>query len=29
VASHPLAPYLLEAGFTRGALGFQAHRRVE
>jgi ATP-dependent Lhr-like helicase len=25
VAEHPLAPYLLEAGFVRGAMGFQAH----
>jgi ATP-dependent Lhr-like helicase len=29
VASHPLAPFLLETGFTRGALGFQAHRKFE
>jgi ATP-dependent Lhr-like helicase len=27
VAAHPLAPYLLEAGFTGGAMGFQAARR--
>ena len=26
VAEHALAPYLLEAGFARGATGFQAHR---
>jgi len=25
VAEHPLAPFLLEAGFVRGAMGFQAH----
>ena len=27
VGEHPLAPYLLEAGFVRGAMGFQARRR--
>ena len=27
VGEHPLAPYLLEAGFVRGAMGFQASRR--
>jgi ATP-dependent helicase Lhr and Lhr-like helicase len=27
VAEHPLAPYLIEAGFVRGAMGFQATRR--
>jgi ATP-dependent helicase Lhr and Lhr-like helicase len=26
VAQHPLAPYLIEAGFVRGAMGFHAHR---
>ena len=26
VGEHPLAPYLLEAGFVRGAMGFQASR---
>jgi ATP-dependent Lhr-like helicase len=26
-ADHPLAPYLLEAGFVRGAMGFQASVR--
>ena len=24
---HPLAPYLLDAGFVRGAMGFQANPR--
>jgi ATP-dependent Lhr-like helicase len=28
VAEHPLAPYLLQAGFVRGAMGFQAVRDV-
>jgi ATP-dependent Lhr-like helicase len=27
VGEHPLAPYLVEAGFTRGAMGLQASRR--
>jgi ATP-dependent Lhr-like helicase len=27
VAEHPLGPYLLDAGFVRGAMGFQAHPR--
>ena len=26
VGDHPLAPYLIDAGFVRGAMGFQAHR---
>jgi hypothetical protein len=26
VAEHPLAPYLIDAGFVRGAMGFQAAR---
>jgi ATP-dependent Lhr-like helicase len=26
VSSHPMAPFLLEAGFVRGAMGLQAHR---
>jgi ATP-dependent Lhr-like helicase len=27
VSEHPLAPYLIEAGFVRGAMGFQAAHR--
>jgi hypothetical protein len=27
VGEHPLAPYLVEAGFVRGAMGLQASRR--
>jgi ATP-dependent Lhr-like helicase len=28
IGEHPLAPFLVEAGFVRGAMGYQAARRV-
>jgi ATP-dependent Lhr-like helicase len=29
IAEHPIAPFLLEAGFVRGAMGYQAARRAQ